>query len=181
MKDPLKPDQYVEAVQHIDFADLAAREIRHFCFDLDNTLVSQFSNDLVPEAKEALDQARAKGHIADLALISNVMVKGKKVRRLKTLAQELDIQKVFPCLFWTRKPGPAPFRWAIENLDAPASRICMVGDQIFSDVLGANRFGFYTILVKPLGGDHWTTRMTGRRSREKRLLRGYGLHPSRLD
>ena len=45
-----------------------------------------------------------------------------------------------------------------------------VGDQIFTDIVGANRLGFYTIwLMDRMSADHWTTKMTGRRKKEDKI------------
>ncbi|HIB67935.1 MAG TPA: YqeG family HAD IIIA-type phosphatase [Phycisphaerales bacterium] len=173
----LRPDQYLRTVQDIDFQALAERGIRHFCFDLDNTLVPQFSSTIVPEAKAAIQQARAKGYIEKIALISNVLIWGPRTRRLARLAKELDIENVYPGLIWRKKPGPKPFLWALKVMGVPGEKICMVGDQIYSDILGGNRFGFHTILVQQLGGDHWTTKITGRREREIQVLKELGLEP----
>ena len=174
--DPLlRPNQYLRAVQDIDFQSLAELGIRYFCFDLDNTLVPQFSSTIVPEAKAAIDDAREKGYIEKIALISNVLIWGPRTRRLARLAGELDIQHVYPGLIWRKKPGPKPFQWALKVMGVPGEQICMVGDQIYSDILGGNRFGFHTILVQQLGGDHWTTKITGRRQREIQVLQDLGL------
>ncbi|MGE0488469.1 MAG: YqeG family HAD IIIA-type phosphatase [Vulcanimicrobiota bacterium] len=177
MKDPLKPDEYVTRVASIDFQALAERGIRYFCFDVDNTLVPQHGHEIVPCAKAAIAAARKAGYIEDICLISNVMFRGRRIQRLEKIAAELSIEKVFPALLFTRKPGPTPFRWALEKLGSQPEHTCMVGDQIFSDILGGNRFGFHTILVTSLGQDHWSTRLTGRRSRERRLIARYGLKP----
>jgi uncharacterized protein len=48
------------------------------------------------------------------------------------------------------KPIPSAFQRACHELGLPANQVAMVGDQIFTDVLGANIAGMYTVLVKPL-------------------------------
>ena len=177
MTDLLRPDQIADGVATIDFSALANRGIENFCFDLDNTLAAQGGDDLLPGVKLVIEEGRKAGHIKKICLISNVILGANRVRRLHRIGAMLDIppEHTYPAMFWDRKPGPRPFRWALELLQAPPERICMVGDQIYSDVLGANRFGFYTILVPTVSKDHWTTTLTGRRRRERRLLKKFGL------
>ncbi|HHW74588.1 MAG TPA: HAD hydrolase-like protein, partial [Firmicutes bacterium] len=56
------------------------------------------------------------------------------------------------------KPRRRAFRKALQILDLTASETAVVGDQIFTDVLGGNRLGLYTILVTPINDKEfiWT-------------------------
>ena len=49
------------------------------------------------------------------------------------------------------KPFPVAFRRAMETLRTEPSSTCAVGDQLFTDMLGANWLGLTTVLVDPLG------------------------------
>jgi HAD superfamily phosphatase (TIGR01668 family) len=71
------------------------------------------------------------------------------------VAQQLGI----PCIPNDRKTLPNGFRRALEMLELPRERVVVIGDQFFTDVLGAKFFGLTAILVPPLGGrDPWNTR-----------------------
>ena len=48
------------------------------------------------------------------------------------------------------KPKPSGYRKAMEQLGTDTGNTIFVGDQIFTDVWGANRAGIHTILVKPI-------------------------------
>ena len=48
------------------------------------------------------------------------------------------------------KPNPANYRKAMEQMGTDEKNTLFVGDQIFTDVYGANRTGIRTILVKPI-------------------------------
>ena len=48
------------------------------------------------------------------------------------------------------KPNPANYRKAMEQMGTDVTNTIFVGDQIFTDVYGANRAGIRTILVKPI-------------------------------
>ena len=102
---------------------------------------------------------------------SNVIWPGKRLHRLHRLADKLEIEHVVPGFFWNRKPKNAPFVEALRLMKAKASETVMVGDQIFSDVLGGNRMGMFTIWLEPMSPDHWTTIAVGKRFREKRVRR----------
>ena len=48
------------------------------------------------------------------------------------------------------KPKTAGYERAMQRMKTDAQTTLFVGDQIFTDVWGANRAGIYTILVKPI-------------------------------
>lgn len=165
------PDLVAQRFQDIDFEKVFSEGGRRFlCLDLDNTLLAQKGQVVSADVLAKLEEIRASGRIQDICLISNVIVPGHRVRRLHRLAQEMGISHVVCGYFWNRKPKGAPFHQALKLLGAKPTECVMVGDQIFSDIVGGNRLGFYTIWVHPIAGDHWSTLMTGRRRRERRVL-----------
>ena len=48
------------------------------------------------------------------------------------------------------KPKPASYRKAMEQMGTNTGNTVFVGDQIFTDVYGANLAGIRSILVKPI-------------------------------
>lgn len=174
--DPRLPHQLVRTFCDIDFRALAERGIVHSCLDVDNTLLPQTGEFVDPAVVRHLQEARANGWIKNLCVISNVIWKhGPRGARLDRICRSLDIPQYYGASFWTRKPSQHPFRWALEVMGSTPSDTAMVGDQIFADIVGGNRMGLYTILVKPMSADHWTTRFIGRRLREQLLLRYYSI------
>ena len=80
------------------------------------------------------------------------------------IAQDLGV----PC---ARKPLPHGFRRALHVLELDARDAIVIGDQLFTDVLGAKLAGLRVILVEPLvRHDPWRTRPL--RWVEQALLRG---------
>ena len=153
---------------------MAARGIVNACLDVDNTLLPQTAEFVDPALVRHLLDARERGWIKNLCIISNVIWKnGSRGARLERICQSLDIPLYYAASFWTRKPTQHPFRCALEVMKASPSETAMIGDQIYADVVGGNRMGLYTILLKPISPDHWTTRIIGRRLREHLLLRYY--------
>jgi HAD superfamily phosphatase (TIGR01668 family) len=169
MNEQWLPNVAVNRFENIDFHKILSGQRRYLCLDLDNTLLPQTGFVVSGEVSEKLAEIREAGLVEDICLISNVILPGRRVKRLYRLAQELGIRHVVPGYFWNRKPKAAPFLAALDLLGAKPEQVVMVGDQIFSDIVGANRLGIFTIWLEPMSGDHWTTLLTGRRRREKRI------------
>ena len=67
-----------------------------------------------------------------------------------------------------REPRVAPFA---DRLGLPRTALAVVGDQLFTDVLGGNLAGMTTLLVDPIQPEHgWFFRL--KRALERPLLRG---------
>ena len=170
MNEQCIPNMGARRFEEIDFEKALCDGRRYLCLDLDNTLLPQRGEGVSEVVKERLREVRDSGRAEDVCLISNVIVPGKRVRRLYRLAKELEIEHVVPGFFCNRKPLASPFKSALKLLKAQPKECVMVGDQIFSDILGGNKMGFYTIWLEPMSPDHWTTLMTGRRMREKAIV-----------
>lgn len=165
------PDYAASRFEDIPFEDILNEKRRFLCLDLDNTLLPQKGHLVSPAVKKRLRGLRDSGMAEEVCLISNVIVPGYRVTRLNRLADELRIDYVVPGFFWNRKPKPAPFKTAMALLGANPEECVMVGDQIFSDILGGNKLGMTTIWLKPMGPDHWTTLLVGKRLREKPVVK----------
>lgn len=171
----LEPRLWISSLCQLDFEALAARGIGYYCLDVDNTLARQDDWNPYPGVVEHLEQARCRGHLRDACLISNVIFGPRRLARLRHLGRLLGIEHVYGAHFWDRKPGPRAFRWALARMGSEPASTAMVGDQLYTDILGGNRLGLFTVLVDPLGEDHWTTRLLGRRRRQNRLLGQMGI------
>lgn len=172
---PLRPDHYCRGICHLDFAHLASQGRVHVCLDLDNTLALRDAWEPAEGVVETLAEARRAGHVQDYCLVSNVIWGRKRRDRLAHFAKVLDIPHFVPAMFWNRKPGPWPFREAMRLMGSSPETTAIVGDQIFTDIAGGQKLGLYTVLVQPLGPDHWTTFWSARRKRELEILARHGL------
>lgn len=173
--DPLCPDYYCRSIRHLDFAHLASLGRVHVCLDLDNTLALRDAMEPAEGVAQALVAARQAGHVKAYCLVSNVIWGRRRKARLEHFARVLDIPLYFPAMFWNRKPAARPFLEAMRMMGSTPETTAIVGDQIFTDIAGGNRLGLYTVLVKPLGPDHWTTFWSARRRREVEILERAGL------
>lgn len=135
----LCPNEFVESVVLIEPARLKDRGIRVLLMDLDNTLVPWGSYDIAAEVEAWV--GRIKGSGIGMCIVSNT----RSPKRLRVLAERLSIPHVIGS-----KPRRGGFRKALEMLKASPEQVAVVGDQLFTDILGGNRLGSYTILVHPI-------------------------------
>lgn len=173
--DPRLPDLCVPSIWDVPFASLAQRGIVNYIFDVDNTILPQFSNVVEPRVIECLQKARNEGWIRRACLLSNAMFGSERQLRLEKIARQIAIPEIFAADFWSRKPHPVGFYWALERMQSSPANTAIVGDQMYSDMVGGNRMGLYTVLVTPQGPDHWSTGLVLRRLREWWVLRHYGI------
>lgn len=173
----LRPDLYLDRLDQLDFSRLAAGGRVHVCLDLDNTLALRDAWEPAEGVAEHLARARREGHVEAFCLVSNVIWGRGREARVAHFARLLGLEHHVAAMFWDRKPSPKPFLRAMERMGATPGSTAVVGDQLFTDVAGGRRLGLYTVLVKPLGPDHWTTLLSTRRRQEARILRALGLIP----
>lgn len=146
------PDQTVDAVEHLDAAQLAESGIAGLILDLDDTLVCAADTHLESSVCQWLEEARL--HLKVVILSNN-----HRLHRVAPIADRLSV----PYIWRAFKPLQAGFRRALAVLDLPASQVAVVGDQLFTDVLGGRRLGARTILV--------TSRSPRERKWARRLMR----------
>ena len=140
----LKPNEYVTSIYHIDVKALADRGIRGILTDLDNTLVAWNSPQATPKLVAWLSHVKNLGF--RVMILSN-----NEEARVRSFAEPLGI----PCIAPARKPRTVNFHKALAQMNVSAGETAMVGDQLFTAVLGGNRAGLYTILVQPIHSKEW--------------------------
>jgi HAD superfamily phosphatase (TIGR01668 family) len=113
--------------------------VRALLLDVDNTLTTH--NNPVPDsdALEWLAEMQKAGILVCLA--SN-----NRMRRVRPFAKSLGADYVANAC----KPLPVGFFRAARRLRLPAKAFAVVGDQIFTDILGGNLFGAKTLLLEPI-------------------------------
>jgi len=75
------------------------------------------------------------------------------MRRVECFSNQLDI----PAISNAVKPRKKAFKQGLKILDISNNEVALIGDQIFTDILGGNRMGFQTILVDPLNKEEFFT------------------------
>ncbi len=134
----LRPSSQVSTVYDIDLTALRARGIRGVILDLDNTIVPWGAREVSPKLPVWIAAARE----ADLQLC---IVSNNMGNRVTAIARRLGLPVVAGAL----KPRRRALRRAITVMGTSPEATALVGDQLFTDILGGNRLGLYTILVRP--------------------------------
>ena len=127
------------SVDCIDPEKLARRGIRLVLADLDNTL-APYKEAPTPQAAAWAGELEAYG--IRLFLLSN----SRKPHRARQMAQRLGV----PYQGRSGKPKRGGYLRAMERMGCAPEQTVMVGDQIFTDVLGACRAGVVPLLVEPI-------------------------------
>ena len=136
----LIPRGVYSSVAQIRPEALADRGIRLVLADLDNTLAPYHVEEPAPEIIQWKDELEARG--IRLFLLSN----SRKPGRAQRFAEKLGI----PYQGHSGKPKRAGYLRAMERMGCKAEETVMVGDQIFTDTLGANNAGVVPLLVEPI-------------------------------
>lgn len=135
----LTPHLAVESLFEIDFDALAADGVRGVIFDLDNTIIPWDSCEMCPTIEEWLRGVLDRG--LKVAIVSN-----NWHSRVREIADRFGL----PFVSRAYKPAKSGFRRALASLGLEPHETVVVGDQLFTDVLGGNRLGLRTVWVKPL-------------------------------
>lgn len=133
-------------VQDISLVQLQALGVRAVMLDLDDTLLTTGSSSIAPEVKAWVRQLQA----AELSLL--LLSNGTKARVQRSAAQ-LGVDG----MALAGKPAVWAFWRGLQRLGYPAQQVVMVGDQLFTDVIGANLMNIKSILVCPLSDGLWHT------------------------
>lgn len=144
----LYPNLYLKKIEDITIEMLIKNKIKLLILDVDNTLIDynkNLSEDIINWAKTM------KGQGIKLHILSNTNDKEK----VKQIAEKLDI----PYKYFAMKPLKKGFINIQKVTNIKFENIAVVGDQIFTDILGGNRSKMFTILVDPINKekDYWYT------------------------
>lgn len=134
------PTQSLESITHLDPSAVAASGKKLVLLDADNTLLPWRSHDFPPEILNWVAACKAAG--LQLCLVSNA----RNRERLRKLCEILEV----PSSEGKFKPSTDMFVRAVQKFGVTRDETLMVGDQILTDVLGANRAGIDAVLVKPM-------------------------------
>ena len=142
MRSWFEPTQQAPSVLDIDLESLRFGGVKGLLLDLDDTLVPADSSEPAAEILAWLERTR---QMFELHIVSN----NRDRRRVELLATRLGI----PGIHRARKPFDRGFRQALERLGLLPSEVAIVGDQLFTDVLGGRWLGSHTVWVRPLSSE----------------------------
>lgn len=147
MKNRLKPDLYLNTVYELDTAALKVKGIRAIIVDIDNTLVSWDTR--LPDEKVTGLVSRLAAEGFKICILSN---------NTRKRVEEFNKGLSLPAIYKALKPSKAAFKRAMKLMDSDAGTTAVIGDQLFTDILGGNRLGLFTVLVSPISDKEfiWT-------------------------
>ena len=132
------PNEISPSTYAIDFEKLYQDGYRGILFDIDNTLV-EHGKDASKEAIELFHRLKQIGF--KLCLISN-----NKQERVERFNKDINVNYIYDA----HKPSRKNYEKAMEMMQTTVENTVFVGDQLFTDVYGANRVGMRTYLVEPI-------------------------------
>jgi len=133
------PDLEVATLADVSLDELWQRGFRGIILDLDNTVCGYHENTLAPGVREWVLAAKARGFA--LAMVSNNFHE-----RVAAIGAQLDVPAVPSAL----KPLPQGFLRALAHLRTRRAQTVVIGDQLFTDVLGAKLLGLHAVLTQPI-------------------------------
>ena len=133
-----QPKMYFKTIEDIAVKTLQKRNVKGLILDIDNTLVPPHT----PEADE-----RAKRFVCRMQEAFKICIVSNNIyERAEKFANSFPVD--FICD--GNNPAKKPFILALEKLQLEPSEIAVIGDQIFTDIWGANRMGMISVLVNPV-------------------------------
>lgn len=134
----LYPDEEYISSYEIDYESYYKKGYRGILFDVDNTLV-EHDQPVTLEAIALFERLHEIGF--EVCIISN-----NKEPRVKPLADTLEAKYVYKA----DKPSAKGYLQGMQHMGTTPETTMFVGDQIFTDIWGANRAGVHSVLVHPI-------------------------------
>ncbi|HEY8909710.1 MAG TPA: YqeG family HAD IIIA-type phosphatase [Desulfosporosinus sp.] len=135
-----RPTLQAPSLDLISVEQLVRDGIRGLIIDLDNTMTPWNDVEVGPKVAQWFIE------VNDADIRACVVSNNKKRQRVAVVAERLGI----PFVFRATKPRGRAFRAGMDLLGTGPKDTAAIGDQLFTDILGGNRLGLYTILVTPI-------------------------------
>lgn len=133
-----RPNFYQKNIYNINYQKLKERGIKCLLFDMDNTCVGYKNKKITKELKVLFkDLKKMKFKVI---IFSNAQK--KRVLPFQNLVDECHPMSV--------KPFQKSFRYILKKYNLNKEEVCIIGDQLYTDILGGNIAKIYTYLVDPI-------------------------------
>lgn len=159
------PYNYVESVFSVDYKKLYDLGYRGLIFDIDNTLVHH-GDDSTEEIDELFRNIQGTG-------LKTLLLTNNDEERVKRFIKNIDTMYICDA----GKPAVDGYLKAVEMMGIKKAEAVCIGDQIFTDIYGANKSGMASILVKFIRLKE-ETKIGKKRQLEKVILKFYKMNKS---
>lgn len=159
----LKPDIKLHGITDITVEILNKFNIKALLLDVDNTMSTHHGQALTEGLLEWIDRMNKNG--IKLMVLSN-----SKRKRIEPFAERISL----PFISLGCKPLPTGYLRGVRALGEKRKNVAIVGDQIFTDVLGGNLVGVKTVLLTPIKPEDGLS-FKIRRNLEKKIYKHYNI------
>lgn len=157
----LRPDMYKKSLKDINFVELKKMGIKVVLLDVDNTILRYKSNEIDEDIIKLINAIKTQFNV--ILFSNSINNKPKKI------GKNNNISFIAPAL----KPIRKNFKKVLKEYKVTEEEVCIIGDQILTDIKGGNKVGIMTILIDPLSEkDGFFTGFN--RRKEKRIMRKMG-------
>ena len=133
------PDIYQKSIYTINYENLKNAGIKIVIFDLDNTLVPVTANEPTKKLKDLFEDIKRMG-------LKPIIMSNSGQKRVAPFKDGLFVDAACN----SRKPLKRKYKKIMNMYDVKPSEIAAVGDQLLTDVFGANRLGITSILINQI-------------------------------
>ena len=158
MKNLLLPTYTVKKADALDRAFFEKNNIKALIFDIDNTLVCHTEMTPPQNVLDIFENLKKWG-------ISYSIVSNNKKERVESFCKDLGVPYYAEAL----KPRGKYLKKVMREMGVKKAETVLVGDQLFTDILGANLCGLKSVLVTAVGEDE-TSFVSLKRKFEKKIL-----------
>ncbi len=151
MIEKFMPDIYQKSIYYINYDKLYKKGIRLLLFDLDNTITPSHVNKPTKRLKKLFDELKDKG-------FKIIIVSNSTKHRIEPFKNELMVDA---CAF-SLKPRKDKYVYIMDKFKYKHTEIACIGDQLITDIYGANRLDITSILVNPLSEKDYTVTLFNR-------------------
>lgn len=129
------PDVYQKSIYTINYKKLKKNGIKCLLFDLDNTIAPYKVTEPDVKVKELFARLEEDFKV--------IIISNSPKNRIRPFKEKLNVD----CAYSSRKPFKTKYKKILEIYNFEIDEVACIGDQILTDILGANRMGFTSILV----------------------------------
>lgn len=158
MKNNLKPTKYYQSIFTIDYLALKKKGIKTILLDIDNTLI---------KVDEKIPSSQTISFLKQLSPDFNIIILSNAIpNRVKKIANILEVKGYY----LSCKPLSHTYNKIIKKY--PVKEIAAIGDQLYTDILGANKVHIMSILVDPLSPkESFLTKINRYRENQSKIIK----------